>query len=170
MKIFFFPVASELCDKYSANWGGKIRAVSALVLLWRAWSTCIDGRTPWTWVFMDMDVHGYDTQRMSAGCSFEFTGKHPLRFVCLSVKFVCLVIEDPDMTNDSAHGRAGFVLSFPKVPECKAVTKRGEGGLKPCAAFSNCSAVTLNSCPVSPKLLWDSLERMRPLWGSSCLG
>lgn len=144
--------------------------MSALVLLWRAWSTCLDGRTPWTWMFVDMDVHGCDVQRMSAGCSFEFTGKHPVRFGCPSVKFMCLVIKDQDITNDSAHCRAGFVLSFPEVPECKAATKRGEGGLKPCVAFSNFSAVTRNSCPVSPQLLWDSLERTRPLLGSFCLG
>lgn len=78
-----------------------------------------------------------------------------------------LAIKDPDITNDSAH--AEFILSFTKVTESKAITERGEGGLKPCAAFSNSCAVTLNSCPVSPQLLWDSLERTRLLLGSSCL-
>lgn len=79
---------------------------------------------------MDMDVHGHDAQRMSPGYSFEFTGKYPVCFGFLSVKFMCLVIEDPDVINV----RAGFVLSSPKVPECRAVTGRGGGGLECCAA------------------------------------
>lgn len=47
------------------------------------------------------------------------------------VASLCLVMEDPDLTNV----RAGFVLSSPKVPECRAVTGRGGGGLE-CRAAS----------------------------------
>lgn len=65
-------------------------------------------------MFVDMDVNGCDVQRMSAGCSFEFTGKHPVRFGCPSVKFMCLVIKDQDITNDSAHAELGLFCLFPK--------------------------------------------------------
>lgn len=61
-----------------------------------------------------MDVHGHDGQRMSAGCSFELTGKSPVRFGCLSVKFTCLVISDTDVTNISAHAELGLFCLLPK--------------------------------------------------------
>lgn len=41
---------------------------------------------------MDMDVHGLED------VCFEFTGKHSVDFGCLCVKFMYLVIEDPDVT------------------------------------------------------------------------
>lgn len=37
-----------------------------------------------------------------------------LSFGCLSVKFMCLVIGDPDVTNDSAHEELGLFCLLPK--------------------------------------------------------
>lgn len=55
-----------------------------------------------------MDVHGHDAWGMSAGYSLELTGKYPVCFGCLSVKFMCLVLKHPDVTNDSAHAELGL--------------------------------------------------------------
>lgn len=99
---------------------------------------------------MDMDVHGHDAWMISPCCSFEFTGKYPVCFDYFSVKFMCLVIEDPDVTNV----RAGFVLFSPKVPECRAIT--GRGGV----AWN--AVLPPEFLPCEPPALWDSLQRTRP--------